>query len=191
MNKSLTIIGGESFPGANQSGPSIVTSDTAGFTLDADKISIENFTIHAATLAQGTAAIATAPGFLGSGYTIRGNVLEDERDGLILNTVGGGCGARIGGACLGPPAARPGCLELANYGQPHAGVRDRQPRESVPEAAERARAPRTMRRSRAPRSRSFNRGARRSWPSARLQRQPTSATIRLSTTRSAFSPTSR
>jgi nitrous oxidase accessory protein NosD len=90
VDKSLTIIGGESFPGANHQGPSIVTSDGAGFTLDADDIAIEHFTIRAATVPEGTTAIGTASGLLGSGYQIRDNVIEDERYGLILNTAGGG-----------------------------------------------------------------------------------------------------
>jgi parallel beta-helix repeat protein len=89
VDKSLTIIGGQSYPNANQHGASIVTGDGVGFTLAADDIAIEGFTIRPATLPQGTAGIATAAGFSGSGYQIRDNILEDEASGLLLNTQGG------------------------------------------------------------------------------------------------------
>ena len=89
VDESLTILGGQSFPGANQHGASIVTSDGVGFTLAANDIAIEDFTIRTATLPRGTAGIATAAGFLGSGYQIRDNLLEDETSGLQLNTQGG------------------------------------------------------------------------------------------------------
>jgi parallel beta-helix repeat protein len=90
VNKSLTIIGGQQFPNAHQhgpSGPSIVTSDGVGFTLDADNISIQQFTVRPATLPLGAAGIATEPDYLAMGYQIQGNILEDERNGLYMNSV--------------------------------------------------------------------------------------------------------
>jgi parallel beta-helix repeat protein len=89
VNKSLTIIGGRSYPKANQHGPSIVTSDGTGFTLSASDISIEQFTIEPATVSLGGAGIATAADFQGSGYQLQSNVVEDEADGFELNTASG------------------------------------------------------------------------------------------------------
>ncbi len=104
VDKSLLIIGGQAFPGANQSGPSVVTSNSVGFTLEASNISIEQFTIHAAAATLGTAGIATAPGLSGSGYEISGNVLEDERYGLLMDTVAGKpIKARVARAVLDVP----------------------------------------------------------------------------------------
>ncbi len=86
VTKPLTIIGGQAYPRTHQAGPSVVTSDAVGFTLDAGNISIQQFTVQPAKLTLGTAGIATAPAYLGAGYQIRKNLLEDEQEGLYLNT---------------------------------------------------------------------------------------------------------
>jgi parallel beta-helix repeat protein len=89
VSKSLTIIGGQAFPGSGHGGASVVTSDGVGFTLSAADVAIEDFTVHAAGMPLGVAGIATAPGFIGSAYQIRDDVIEGEASGLQLNTQGG------------------------------------------------------------------------------------------------------
>ena len=84
VNKSLTILGGQP-RNSTQHGASVVTSDAAGFTLVANNITVQNFTIHNALAAIGMQGILTDPGH--SGYKILNNIIQNELLGVELDTV--------------------------------------------------------------------------------------------------------
>jgi len=82
--KTLTIIGGQVHL-AGETGPSIVESDTASFTLSANGVTIKGFTIEPETAAGDGTATGIATDAVHSGDTFQNNMIEDELDGIALN----------------------------------------------------------------------------------------------------------
>lgn len=82
---TVTLIGGQIHL-AGESGPSIVESDTAGFTLSANSVTIKGFTIEPATSAGDGVATGIATDAMHSGDSFQNNVVEDELDGISLNS---------------------------------------------------------------------------------------------------------
>jgi len=79
VNKSLTLIGGQVRASGEPRGPSIVASGTFGFELDANSVTVKNFTIQ-----QETQGILTVGTF--SGFNILHNAFLDDLVGINLNT---------------------------------------------------------------------------------------------------------
>jgi parallel beta-helix repeat protein len=81
VNVPLTILGGQ-HDRTGQTGPSIVQSGTAAFTLSSNDVVLEGFTIESPT----TPASGIVTGTAQSGDVIDDNVIENEQYGLVLNS---------------------------------------------------------------------------------------------------------
>ena len=85
VNKSLTIYGGQQRDNTQAPGPSIVASDSVGFSLTTSNITVSNFTFQPQT-SNNSAAVGIATDSGHSGYKISGNTFSGEIDGILLNT---------------------------------------------------------------------------------------------------------
>lgn len=82
VNIPLTILGGQPH-NPTQHGPSVVQNDGVAFTLNANGISLQGFTIEPYSAPTGIAGIVTEPD---AGYSILNNVIEYETYGVHFNT---------------------------------------------------------------------------------------------------------
>ena len=83
--QGLTILGGQPRL-SGESGPTIVESDTASFTLGANGISLEHFTFQPALNPEGVDGVVTSNSPTYSGYNIIDDTFLNEAVGLYLNT---------------------------------------------------------------------------------------------------------